>query len=180
MGDLETGSPLLGVVCIAITARGLLELQLTADPDCFHERLAGRQGDPEDPNRVQLPAYLNQIREYLDGKRRRFEMPIDWTEMSPFMAKVLHETSTIHFGQLRTYSGLAAAIDQPKGARPVGSVMAANPIAIVLPCHRVVGVDHSLHGYGAPGGLDAKAWLLSLEGWTVEHHRVVGESRALS
>jgi len=180
MGDLETGSPLLGVVCIAITSRGLLELKLTSDPDDFHRSLAARQGDPGDPNRVQVPAYLNQIQEYLESKRRRFELPIDWSEMSPFMAKVLHETATIHFGQLRTYNGLAGAIGQPKAARAVGSAMAANPIEIVIPCHRVIGSDRYLHGYAAPGSLDAKAWLLKLEGWTVEHYRVVGESRGLS
>jgi methylated-DNA-[protein]-cysteine S-methyltransferase len=175
IGELETGSPLLGVICIAITVSGLLALELTSDPAGFHARFASRLGPGDDPNRVQVPAYLNQIQEYLEGKRRRFDLPIDWSEMAPFQLKTLRETCAIPYGQVRTYSGLAGLLGQPKAARAVGSALAANPMAIVIPCHRVVGVDRSLHGYGAPGGLDAKAWLLELEGLVVRRHHVVGD-----
>jgi methylated-DNA-[protein]-cysteine S-methyltransferase len=168
------------VICIAITPSGLLALELTSNPAGFHARFASRLGPGEDPNRVQVAAYLKQIQEYLEGQRRRFELPIDWSEMTPFQLKTLRETCAIPYGQVRTYSGLAGRLGQPKAARAVGSALAANPMAIVIPCHRVVGVDRSLHGYAAPGGLDAKAWLLELEGLVVRDHHVASHWQAAS
>jgi len=73
-----------------------------------------------------------------------------------------------------TYSELAAAVGCPKAARAVGQVMAGNPFALLIPCHRVVGSDHSLHGFG--GGLNMKEWLLAQEGWQFEGK---GRSRRL-
>ena len=179
-GELETGSPLLGVVCIAATFRGLLALELTSNPAGFYARFASRLGPGDDPNHAQVAAYLNQIQEYLDGKRRRFDMPIDWSEMPPFQLKTLRETWTIPYGQLRTYSSLARLLHKSKAARAVGSALAANPMAIVIPCHRVIGVDRALHGYAAPGGLDTKAWLLQLEGRVVRNYHVADDWQAAS
>ncbi len=179
-GELETGSPLLGVICVAITSTGLLALELTAHPAEFQARCAERLGSGADPNHPQVAAYLKQVQEYLEGQRRRFELSIDWSEMTPFQLKTLRETYTIPYGQVCTYQGLAGRLGNPKAARAVGSALAANPIAIVIPCHRVIGADRSLHGYAAPGGLDAKAWLLELEGIGVQDRRVVGDRQARS
>jgi O-6-methylguanine DNA methyltransferase len=73
-----------------------------------------------------------------------------------------------------TYSERAGAVGRPKAARAVGQAMANNPFALVIPCHRVVGSDHSLHGFG--GGLAMKEWLLAQEGWQFEGN---GRSRRL-
>ncbi len=173
LGQLETRTPLLGVICIAITCNGLLAVELTSRPEDFAARFTRRLGFTDDPNCVQIPAYLRQIQEYLDGRRRRFELPIDWSEMTPFQLKTLRETWAIPYGQVRTYNSLATQLGQPKASRAVGGALASNPIAIVIPCHRVIGTDRSLHGYAAPGGLQAKAWLLELEGLVIEHLHVV-------
>jgi methylated-DNA-[protein]-cysteine S-methyltransferase len=78
-----------------------------------------------------------------------------------------------------TYSELARAVGTPRGERAAGQVMANNPFALLIPCHRVVGSDHALHGFG--GGLDMKEWLLAREGWQFEGkgkgRRLVGEAR---
>ena len=82
--------------------------------------------------------------------------------MPPFARRVLAELARIPFGETTTYGALAAKVDAPRAARAVGTVMNRNPIPIVLPCHRVVGANGSLTGYG--GGLHVKERLLRLEG----------------
>jgi methylated-DNA-[protein]-cysteine S-methyltransferase len=178
LGDLKTGHPLLGVICVAATSTGLLALELTSNPARFYARFTSRLGSDHDPARRQLPAYLSQIQQYLDGKRSHFDLPIDWSEMTPFQLKTLRETWAIPYGQFRTYRGLAGRLGQPKAARAVGGALAANPMALVIPCHRVIGTDRSLHGFAAPGGLDTKAWLLELEGIPVHNRRVTAAWQA--
>jgi methylated-DNA-[protein]-cysteine S-methyltransferase len=120
-------------------------------------------------NILPVPDFLGeaarQLQEYLEGKRETFELPLDWTEMSSFSARALKLSTKIPYGQTRTYGQLASALGLPPGAaRAVGSAMAANPIPLILPCHRMVGSDGKLHGYSGPGGVETKAWLLGLEG----------------
>jgi methylated-DNA-[protein]-cysteine S-methyltransferase len=98
----------------------------------------------------------------------------DLDGLTEFTRKVLGRCSGIRSGQVMTYSELAKAADRPKAARAVGQVMAGNPFALLIPCHRVVGSDYSLHGFG--GGLDMKEWLLAQEGWQFEGK---GRSRRL-
>ncbi|MGE5123677.1 MAG: methylated-DNA--[protein]-cysteine S-methyltransferase [Acidobacteriaceae bacterium] len=107
---------------------------------------------------------LRQISEYLAGKRKQFSSPIDLSGMSSFQVEVLKHTFIIPYGQTRTYKEIAIQVGNPRLARAVGRVEATNPIPIVIPCHRVLGSDGSLHGYGGPGGIKLKAWLLELEG----------------
>jgi methylated-DNA-[protein]-cysteine S-methyltransferase len=96
----------------------------------------------------------------------------DWPE---FTREVLARCAQIQPGQVMTYSELATAVRRPRSARAVGQVMANNPFALLIPCHRVVGSDYSLRGFG--GGLDMKEWLLALEGWRFEGK---GRSRRLA
>ena len=91
-------------------------------------------------------------------------MPIDWRAMQPYQEKVLRACYAIPYGQTWTYGDLARQTGSPGSARAVGGIMASNPISIVIPCHRVVGSDGKLHGYGSPGGVEDKAQLLALEG----------------
>ena len=109
------------------------------------------------------------LRAFVEGRPVDLSADIDWDglsaggrTMSPFRRAVLEETMRIPAGETRTYGWLAAKVGRPRAARAVGRVMATNPLPVVVPCHRVVGSDGSLHGYG--GGLDVKAALLCLEG----------------
>ena len=106
---------------------------------------------------------LRQLFEYLTGNRREFDLALDLTHMSQFQVQVLKLTLDIPFGQTATYKEIAAHLGNPLSARAVGRVEATNPIPLVIPCHRVIGSDGSLHGYGGPGGIKLKAWLLCIE-----------------
>jgi O-6-methylguanine DNA methyltransferase len=109
------------------------------------------------PNRVAAA----QILEYLEGKRRRFELPLD-LRGTPFQREVWGELLRIPYGEVRTYAEVAQAVGRPAAVRAVGAANGANPIPLVVPCHRVVATGGKLGGYG--GGLPLKARLLALEG----------------
>ena len=109
------------------------------------------------------------LRAFADGRPVDLTADIDWNSLSAdgrsisaFRRVVLEETMRIPAGETRTYGWLARKVGRPRAARAVGRVMATNPLPVVVPCHRVVGSDGSLRGYGA--GLDVKAALLRLEG----------------
>ena len=108
-----------------------------------------------------LKRLTNQLRQFFDGKPVAFSVPIDWTGYSEFRLKALHFTAAIPTGQVATYGGVAAAVGRPGAARAVGGAMHANRTPIVVPCHRVIGSDGSLTGFG--GGLTLKQELLGLE-----------------
>jgi O-6-methylguanine DNA methyltransferase len=103
-----------------------------------------------------------QLRDYLAGKRDDFDLQYDISWVTPFRRKVLQACARIPRGQVATYADLARRIGSPRAFRAVGRTMATNPIPIVIPCHRVVGTNGSLTGFG--GGLDMKIRLLALEG----------------
>ncbi len=105
-----------------------------------------------------------QVKEYLLGKRRVFDLPLDLDGFTPLALQILAACRAIPFGEISTYRQLAASVGKPGAARFAGNMMARNPLPLVIPCHRVVGSDRRLHGFGAPGGLATKAWLLTLEG----------------
>ncbi len=102
-----------------------------------------------------------QLDEYFRGQRRAFDVVLA-PSATPFQARVLRALQEIPYGQTRTYKQIAQAVGSPKAMRAVGSANGNNPIAIFIPCHRVVGADGSLTGFG--GGLEAKQLLLALEG----------------
>jgi methylated-DNA-[protein]-cysteine S-methyltransferase len=106
---------------------------------------------------------LEQLAEYLAGSRRQFTLPLDLSHQTSFQHQVLLLTAQIPYGQTSTYKDLAIQAGRPGSARAVGRVQATNPLPLVIPCHRVLGSDGSLHGYGGPGGIKLKAWLLQLE-----------------
>ena len=108
-----------------------------------------------------LQLVTDQLQEYFSGKPVAFDVPIDWTGYSEFRLKALQFTAAIPSGQVATYGGVAAAVGRPGAARAVGGAMHANRTPIVVPCHRVIGSDGSLTGFG--GGLTLKQELLALE-----------------
>ena len=104
---------------------------------------------------------VRQLRAYFAGKLRRFDLPLDM-QGTEFQLRVWRELEAIPFGETRSYSQIATAIGAPRAMRAVGAANGANPIPIVVPCHRVIGAAGTLVGYG--GGLPLKKRLLELEG----------------
>lgn len=101
-----------------------------------------------------------QLNEYFAGQRTRFDLPLE-PQGTEFQLKVWRELAKIPYGETRTYKQMAEAAGSPQGFRAAGLANNRNPISIVLPCHRVIGSNGSLTGFG--GGLDVKARLLKME-----------------
>jgi methylated-DNA-[protein]-cysteine S-methyltransferase len=108
-----------------------------------------------------LPAVVRQLKEYFAGTRRKFDLPLRM-EGTTFQRRVWRELTDIPYGETWSYGQLAKRIDNPNASRAVGLANGRNPIAIIVPCHRVIGADGSLTGFG--GGLPRKQWLLEHEG----------------
>jgi methylated-DNA-[protein]-cysteine S-methyltransferase len=104
---------------------------------------------------------ISQLREYFGGKRQEFDLPLA-PQGTEFQLKVWNALRTIPYGKTWTYGELARCIRKPKASRAVGAANGQNPIPIIVPCHRVIGADGSLTGFG--GGLKIKRILLELEG----------------
>lgn len=104
---------------------------------------------------------VDELRRYFAGERVQFSCPLD-LRGTPFQLSVWRELCRIPYGETRSYGEIASAIGQPSASRAVGAANGANPVAIIVPCHRVIGSGGTLTGYA--GGLPAKSWLLSLEG----------------
>jgi methylated-DNA-[protein]-cysteine S-methyltransferase len=120
-----------------------------------------RLNDPvEDPSHRVLVEAERQLDEYFHGRRKRFSLRLDFAG-TEFQRQVWAALLTIPFGETRSYAQIANQIGKPSAARAVGAANGRNPIAIVAPCHRVVGATGALTGFA--GGLEAKAWLLALE-----------------
>lgn len=112
------------------------------------------------PGHPVLEETRDQLRAYFDGRRQAFAVPLA-PAGTPFQKRAWNALLAIPFGQTRSYGEQARAIGQPSATRAVGAANGRNPIAIIIPCHRVVGADGSLTGYS--GGLDVKRFLLALE-----------------
>lgn len=154
----------IGMMLLAI-ADGRVVASSFGDEETMTQRLARavsprvlRQGRPLDDVRRQLD-------EYLAGRRQAFDLQVDLVLASPFQRLVLADLP-IHtsYGRTTTYGAVANEIDRPKAARAVGTALGANPLCVVLPCHRVIGANGALTGYA--GGLEAKRFLLNLEAKT--------------
>lgn len=161
---LETTSTPLGPIWVAVSEQGLVSVEWQISQAEFIHRLEQRGFGPVLYDAQRAGEAARQIAAYLDGKIRTFDLPIDWSAMRPFQEKALRATYAIPFGQISTYAEIARQIGKPRAARAVGRAEATNPMPLVIPCHRVIGTDGALHGYGGPGGIGTKAWLLRLEG----------------
>jgi methylated-DNA-[protein]-cysteine S-methyltransferase len=112
------------------------------------------------PDDGSLDPVCRQLEEYFAGDRRTFEVPLEM-DGSPFQVEVWSALLGVQYGETASYGEIARRIGRKGAARAVGAANGRNPIAIIVPCHRVIGADDTLTGYG--GGLDRKAWLLDLE-----------------
>lgn len=115
----------------------------------------------EEPSHPVLVRTEKELKEYFAGKLRVFSIPLDMRG-TPFQNEVWRALLGIPFGETRSYGDLAKRLGNPAASRAVGAANGRNPVAIIVPCHRVVGATGSLTGFA--GGLEAKAYLLSLEG----------------
>jgi len=158
----------IGPLFLAASSYGLVALE-------FDARLSGQQSIPPSPRHLReeksgftfedsagatLP-YVKELNEYFSGGRREFTFPLD-LRGTDFQLVCWRALLAIPYGETRTYADIARAIGKPNAFRAVGMANNRNPIAIVVPCHRVIASDGTLCGYG--GGLDVKRKLLELEG----------------
>lgn len=163
----------LGDYVAGFTPRGLARLAFPDDPPhaChdwlrrWEPSLPVREGlGPEDDPR--LARLSEELTAYAAGALRAFSVRLD-LRGTPFQLLVYHALLGIPWGETRTYGELAVAIGRPHAVRAVGAANGANPVPIVVPCHRVIGADGTLTGYG--GGLQLKARLLAIEGVALDH-----------
>jgi methylated-DNA-[protein]-cysteine S-methyltransferase len=111
-----------------------------------------------------LPGLQTQIIAYYEGDCVDFSRTaVDLSGLTPFAQKVLWACMKIKYGQTNTYKQLAEQVGSSNSARAIGGVMARNPIPLIIPCHRVLSANGSLCGFSAPGGLETKKWMLSIE-----------------
>ena len=112
-------------------------------------------------------ATVQQLNEYIAGERINFDVPLDLVG-TEFQVQAWRALADIPFGSTATYAQQAASIGRPTATRAIGAANGRNPVVVVLPCHRVIGADGSLTGFG--GGLPVKKWLLEHEANTVSRH----------
>jgi methylated-DNA-[protein]-cysteine S-methyltransferase len=152
-----------GDLLLAATRRGLVRVAFPEeDVEGVLERLARRLSPRIVEARAPLDEARRELEEYFAGQRREFALPLDWSLVGPFGRRVLRYTARIPYGGVSSYAQAAAAAGSPRGSRAAGNALGANPIPIVVPCHRVLRSGGSLGGYG--GGIERKRWLLQHEG----------------
>lgn len=144
---------------VMTTPVGPLTLQSRGDAVCAV--LFGRRGKPAEADAAVLRQCEEELTAYFAGTLRTFTVPLQPVG-TPFQLSVWGALRQIPYGETRTYAQIAEAIGNPKACRAVGMANNRNPISILIPCHRVIGAGGALVGYG--GGLEAKKFLLSLEG----------------
>ncbi len=161
IGELN-GTP-IGDLCLATSDLGLVAVEW-ADSQLQFDAYLQRLKLPIQSNAKKIAPYAKELREYLNGRRSAFTIPIDWSLFRPFQREALQAVFRIPYGETCTYHDIAIEIGRPNASRAVGRANATNPMPIVIPCHRVIGRDGKLHGYGGGEGLKTKEWLLRLEG----------------
>jgi methylated-DNA-[protein]-cysteine S-methyltransferase len=159
----ELDSP-LGRLLLAITPRGLVRvayLDAGEDEESVLVDLADRVSPRVLASAVRVDGARRELDEYFEGRRTRFELPVDWRLTHGFGRRVLRATARIPYGSISSYKQVATEAGSPRGHRAAGNALGANPIPIVVPCHRVLHTGGGIGGYG--GGLERKRLLLDLE-----------------
>ncbi|HEY1777608.1 MAG TPA: methylated-DNA--[protein]-cysteine S-methyltransferase [Solirubrobacteraceae bacterium] len=153
----------VGELLLVAGREGLTQMHFLDEPlGPLLERLASARSPRIVESANALDPWRRELDEYFEGARHRFEAPLDWSAMSPFQRAILTATAAIPYGSTSTYTGVAGAAGRPRAQRAAGNALGANPLAIIVPCHRVL---HSGGGFGGyTGGLERKRFLLELEG----------------
>ena len=151
----------IGDLLLATTPVGLVRVSFFGHDETLAD-LAARIS----PRILESPSELDPVRrqldEYFEGRRRQFDLTIDWALVGEWGRKVLDATARIPFGEVRTYGEVATAAGSPKAFRAAGTALGHNPVPVVVPCHRVLAAGGKLGGY--TGGTHIKEHLLRLEG----------------
>ncbi len=154
----------LGPLTVATTPAGLVRVAYPGfrSQDEVLEELAVKLS----PRVLEAPARVDRARreldEYFEGRRQRFDLPIDWSLTSGFTRAVLRATARIPYGEVGSYATVAGEAGSPRAVRAAGNALGANPMPVVVPCHRVLRTGGALGGY--TGGIERKEFLLRLEG----------------
>ena len=152
----------LGTVYLARNVAGLCSLDFGTDESTFVEHLNPLARTERDTDA--LAPVIRQLEQYFAGKRHKFNVPVDLSQMTEFQQDVLDTAQTIPSGKVWTYGQVAQHIGKPRASRAVGQALGSNPIPIIVPCHRVIGSNGQMTGYSGGGGIEDKKWLLRLEG----------------
>lgn len=169
----EMESP-IGMLTVASSATGLCSIEFgsvldtSARLNAWAQRIYGRAALQRHPERLQEA--IRQLEEYFRGERQSFDLTLDF-QGTPFQREVWRALMDIPYGETRSYKQIAEAIGRPQAVRAVGGANNRNPIPVIAPCHRVIGADGRLVGYG--GGMDKKATLLKLEGMQANEERML-------
>ncbi len=159
--DVLVDTP-VGSLLVGVTDHGVCRISYDPDPERELEELARLHGSRVLRSARPVDRLRRELDEYFAGRRRHFDLEPDIRVVPKFNRRVLEELARVEYGETTTYGALAERSGAPHAARAVGTVMNRNPVPIVLPCHRVIGANGKLVGYG--GGLDRKVMLLQLEG----------------
>lgn len=159
----ESAASRLAPLWAAVSARGVWAGAYGMDEVEFRAEILRRGQAALIYDTAKVAGVLRQMEEFLAGKRKRFEVKVDWSGMTPFQVAVRKAVMAVPYGRTASYGEIAAEVGKPQAPRAVGGVQATNPISFIIPCHRIIGSDGSLAGYGGFGGLKTKAWLLELE-----------------
>ncbi|MEI6136525.1 MAG: methylated-DNA--[protein]-cysteine S-methyltransferase [Chloroflexota bacterium] len=154
----------VGMLFIGGGAAGLSHVEFMAGADdlpAYRARLEAAAGEPATRGGTACAEAVRQLREYFDGTRTIFDLPLA-PEGTAWQQRVWMALREIPAGETVSYGTIAARLGRPTASRAVGAANGRNPIAIVVPCHRVIGSNHTLTGYA--GGLRRKQWLLAHEG----------------
>lgn len=152
----------VGPLLLAATEQGLVRVAYARED---HDAVLQALADQVSPRILHAPGRLDlaarELQEYFGGRRRDFDLPLDWRLAAGFRRTVLSLLPGIGYGRTASYSAVARLAGSPRAVRAVGSACAANPLPVVVPCHRVIRADGALGGY--LGGPEAKRTLLALE-----------------
>jgi methylated-DNA-[protein]-cysteine S-methyltransferase len=153
----------LGPLTVLVTPAGLVRIRYPDEP---LEATLQDAADRISPRVLEAPERTDEVRreldEYFEGRRRSFDLPLDWRLVRGFAGDVLRATARVPFGVVTTYRAMAEAAGSPRAYRAAGNALGSNPIPIVVPCHRVLHTGGGLGGY--TGGVARKEYLLELEG----------------
>jgi methylated-DNA-[protein]-cysteine S-methyltransferase len=151
-----------GWVGLSGTDEGLLRSTLPQKSEDQACALLGEKVSQSQNSGEHFQKTIEEFQRYFNGDRVDFSAKINLTQATPFLCKAWEFTRKIPYGETCSYGWIARQIDHPLASRAVGNAMKRNPLPIIIPCHRVLGSDRKLHGFG--GGLEMKKFLLNLEG----------------
>ena len=155
----------LGPVALAATDSGVVRCNLPgSDPDALVEEVIARTGLEPDEGGGMVDEAADQVIAFLEGELREFALDLDWQLIGGFHREVLKATTRIPWGETASYGEVAALAGRPGAARAAGTALSKNPIALIVPCHRIIKSDGTTGGYGGgPSGTALKQRLLDLE-----------------